>query len=346
MSEQLHHGGQLNAAARQWGIPIKDWLDLSTGINPVGWPVPDVPASVWQRLPEPDDGLAEQIARWAGAPVSAGCVPVSGTQAAIMALPTLRKTCRVGIPVPGYQEHGFWWQKHGHQVQPVSVEQMRDSEEDWLDDLDVLVCINPNNPEGQQFSRDQLERWYWRLTKRGGWLVVDEAFLTGQDNDSVAPLTGNAGLVVMRSLGKFFGLAGLRAGAVLADEPLAQALSDALGPWAVSGPARYLMGRALADEAWQRATAERLKHDSQRLHQLLIEAGLPESTGTSLFRYVETDHAATIADGLAAQAILVRRFDQPSALRFGLPGTESQWSQLEVALAYLTNDIDPDRSDC
>ena len=345
MSDHLHHGGRLNAAVKQWGIPLEDWLDLSTGINPLGWPVPAVPAAVWQRLPEPDDGLAEQVVQWAGAPASAGCLPVPGTQAAIMALPSLRPPCRVGIPVPGYQEHGFWWQKHGHQVAPIPVDQMRGVREDWLDHLDVLVCINPNNPDGQLISRDQLARWHQQLTERDGWLVVDEAFLTGQDSQSMAPLAGQAGLVVMRSLGKFFGLAGLRAGAVLADASLAGDLSNALGPWAVSGPARYLMGRALADDAWQQATAERLKRDSQRLHQLLAQAGLPESTGTSLFRYVRTDKAAMIADGLAAEGILVRRFDQPSAIRFGLPGSESQWSKLEGALTHLTNDIDQTLTD-
>jgi len=340
VSGQPEHGGRLNAAAERWGIPLGQWLDLSTGINPFAWPLPDVPAEVWQRLPEPDDGLEQTVLAWAGAPDVASCVPVPGSQAAIMALPGLRGPSRVGVPAPGYLEHGHWWARAGHQVMGLSPQQVAGGYERWLDDLDVLVWINPNNPDGHTVPPERLIGWCKRLHERGGWLVVDEAFADGCDQISLAPFAGMPGLVVMRSLGKFFGLAGLRAGAVLTDDRIAQALAEALGPWPLSGPARYVMARALADEEWQSSTAQRLRANSARLHRLLAHHGLADSSGTLLFRYLPHPDARSIADGLASQGILVRYFDSPPALRLGLPGHEAQWQKLERALSGLSNVID------
>ncbi|MEX2475757.1 threonine-phosphate decarboxylase CobD [Marinobacter sp.] len=327
------HGGRLNAAVTCWGIPREQWLDLSTGINPHGWPVPDLPTEVWQRLPEPDDGLEIQVRQWAGAPADAACVPVAGSQEAIMALPRLRPSCRVGVPSPGYREHGHSWSCAGHHVVSLDWPQVSGEDDSWLDDLDVLVWINPNNPTGQTVDPERLLRWHQRLQRRGGWLIVDEAFVDGYPKLSLGFATGREGLVVLRSLGKFFGLAGVRAGAVLTGPALAERLRYAIGPWTVSGPARYVMRQALADKRWQAATAERLAVDSQRLGCLLAAHGLDGSSGTLLFRYVQHLRSAELADGLATQGILVRRFDQSPAVRLGLPGSEAEWERLARALA-------------
>lgn len=340
MFDQPHHGGRLIEAARRWKRPVQDWLDLSTGINPIGWPVPTVPAWAWQRLPEPDDGLEARIRTWTGAPDHARCVAVPGTQAAIMALPRLRSPGRVGVPVPGYREHGYWWQQSGHQVEGLTEARLDQSDEDWLDRLDVLVCINPNNPTGQSIPRDKLLRWHRRLSERGGWLIVDEAFWDGQPGTSMASDAGAPGLVILHSLGKFFGLAGARAGSVTTHDDIARSLEDELGPWPVSGPARFIMARALEDKAWQRAARDRLERDSLRLAQMLIDAGLPSGTGTTLFRYVQTERARAMSETLASLGILVRVFDRPSALRFGLPGDESDWDRLAHALPELAIHID------
>ena len=96
----LEHGGRLRAAAKTWGTPLDQWLDLSTGINPSGWPVPAIPEEVWRRLPDPDDGLEQLIRQWVGAPDGAACMALAGSQAAIMHLPRLRQPCRVGVPSP------------------------------------------------------------------------------------------------------------------------------------------------------------------------------------------------------------------------------------------------------
>lgn len=340
--DRLEHGGRLGEAVHRWNRPHHEWLDLSTGINPIGWAVPTVPASVWQRLPEDDDGLETVLRRWSGAPPSAGCVPAPGSQAAIQTLPKLREPCRVGIPVPGYEEHAYCWARAGHDVVPISMESVSadaGDDESWLESLDVLVWINPNNPTGFEVSRDRLLNWHERLNRRGGWLVVDEAFMADGGGESLLPVSGKAGLVILRSLGKFFGLAGLRAGAVIGDPKITGRLASALGPWAMSGPARYLMAKALADLGWQKQMAEWLSQRSARLQHLLESVGLTGVSGTHLFRYCVFQQAHTFADALASEGILVRRFDEPLALRFGLPGSEGEWQRLSEALIVARHTV-------
>ncbi|PAU82339.1 threonine-phosphate decarboxylase [Halovibrio salipaludis] len=325
------HGGRLNQAARDWGIPLEQWLDLSTGINPRPWPVPELPVEVWQRLPEDDDGLPALARRWAGAPASAGCLPVAGTQAAIQALPRLRRPGRIGVPEPAYVEHAEGWRAAGHEVVPFSAF----PSDEALAGLDALVWINPNNPTGETVTANRLLASHKRLVAHGGWLVVDEAFIDAEPAQTLVPETGREGLVVYRSLGKFFGLAGLRAGLVFGPGALCDQLGDMLGPWSVSHPARYLMQRALADTGWQKAAAERLRADSDRLAGMLRAAGLAPQGGTPLFMYCPHDNARRVADALAEQAVLVRVFESPPALRFGLPGPEAEWQHLENALAAM-----------
>ncbi len=333
----LEHGGRLNAAARQWNIPREQWLDLSTGINPVSWPVPALPETVWQRLPEDDDGLEDAVRLWAGAPDNAGCLPIPGSQAAIQRLPRLRPSCRVGVPVPGYEEHARCWAQAGHTVVPLAQDD--GGADDWLDELDVVVWINPNNPSGERIERQRLLHWHERLQSRGGWLVVDEAFLLPDEpGESLAPVADRPGLVILKSLGKFFGLAGIRAGAALGDADIVSALATDLGPWALSTPARFIMARALADAAWQTQTIERLRADSRRLAALLTQNGFPVVQGTALFQYAPAISADAWADALAQRGVYVRRFAEPAALRFGLPATESDWRRLQQALQEIQSE--------
>jgi cobalamin biosynthetic protein CobC len=313
-------------AARRFGIPAERWLDLSTGINPLGWPVPASPAECWRRLPEADDGLIETAGRYYG---SGSLLPVAGSQAALQALPLLRRPCRVGVLAPGYGEHARAWERCGHAVARLSVAGIDAA----LDGLDVLVVINPNNPTGEVFAPATLSEWQHRLAARDGWLVVDEAFMDATPELSLAPRAGTRGLVVLRSLGKFFGLAGARVGFVLAWQELLSRLEDRLGPWAVSGPARWVAARALADFGWQEEARKRLRRDAGRLGRLLGGHGLLPAGGTALFQWVPTGEASAVHQSLARRGILVRRFDAPSSLRFGLPGEEAEWRRLEEAVS-------------
>jgi len=319
----LEHGGKLLAAAARYSIEAADWLDLSTGINPAGWPVPVVPPEVWQRLPEQEDGLVDAAAAYYGC---TSVLPVAGSQAAIQALPRLRAASRVGVPHPAYAEHAYAWRAAGHAVAAWDAAM-------GVDALDVLVLVHPNNPAGQTYSRADLLDWHARLAARGGWLVVDEAFIDATPHESLADVCPRPGLIILRSLGKFFGLAGARVGFVLAEPTLLAALNKLLGPWAVSAPSRWVARAALADTAWQQAARAALPAAGARLAALLRDHGLAPSGGTALFQWVRTADAAAWHEQLARQGILTRLFADPPSLRFGLPQYETDWTRLAAALA-------------
>lgn len=322
----LEHGGRLRRAARTYDIPLGDWLDLSTGLAPWPWPLPEIPASAWARLPEPDDGLVEAACACYGAPAA---LPVAGSQAAIQALPQLRPPSRVAVLAPCYAEHALAWRRAGHEVLECSEAEVAAG----LERFDVLVVVNPNNPTGERLSPARLLDWQARLERRGGWLVVDEAFMDPTPGASLAAFSDLPGLIVLRSFGKFFGLAGLRLGFVLAAPTLLARLDEHLGPWTVSGPSRYLAQRLLADQQAQQRQREALLQAGERLAALLTGHGLPPSGGCALFQLVRRPAVAALHEQLARQAIFTRLFPQLDALRFGLPADEAEWQRLDAALA-------------
>ena len=321
----LEHGGRLQRAAQRYGLPRERWLDLSTGINPVGWQGATIPMASWNRLPEDEDGLVEAARAYYGAPT---ILPVSGSQAAIQALPRLRDRSRVGVPVLGYNEHAYRWKQAGHDVVPLAFEDF----EAALPGLDVLVVSNPNNPTGNRFAPSELLEWHKQLSSRKGWLVIDEAFADSTPEGSVARFTDREGLIVLRSLGKFFGLAGARVGFVLSTEVLLKALSECLGPWGIAGPSRLIAKMALEDRAWQESTRQRLRNESRRLVDVLTTLGLKPTGGCDLFQWVRTPDALAIHESLARQGILTRYFESAPSVRFGLPATVRDWQRLASAL--------------
>lgn len=320
----LEHGGNLLRASREYGIAAERWLDLSTGISPFGYPVPPVPAREWLRLPSNLEALLRAASDYYE---SEALLPVAGTQAAIQALPQLRPHSRVMVATLTYSEHAHAWRRHGHDVRAVPIGER-------LGDADVLIVCNPNNPTGERVTREQLLEWHITLAQRGGWLIVDEAYIDATPEESLASFAERPGLVVLRSLGKFFGLAGARVGFVLAERALLRALESELGPWAVSGPAQFAACAALRDHAWQAHARRSLIESTQRLHILLAGAGVT-ARGTALFQWWRNERAAELHHRLARQAIMTRVFreDTPTSIRFGLPGTEDEWKRLADALA-------------
>ncbi|MHB8741568.1 MAG: threonine-phosphate decarboxylase CobD [Sulfuricaulis sp.] len=324
----LPHGGQPRAAAERYGIPLADWLDLSTGINPHGWPVPVIPPSAWAKLPEDNDGLEQTAHAYYG---TDSLLAVAGSQAGIQALPRLRPPCRVGVITPGYNEHALAWERSGHAVIPVSDDALYSA----AVKVDVLVAIHPNNPTGTRFTSEILLQWHAQLAARGGWLVVDEAFIDATPEHSLAPHCPRPGLIVLRSLGKFFGLAGARVGFVIAESVLLKQLQTLLGPWSVTTPSRWAVMQALSSRAWQEATRTQLILSGERLAELLKQSGLTPSGGCALFQWVRTPRAGVLHEQLARRGILTRLFEAPMSLRFGLPGSDSDWARLTVALATV-----------
>lgn len=324
----LHHGGKLRVAAARYNISLEQWLDLSTGINPNSWPVPAIPAEVWARLPEDDDGLEQAARNYYGAE---HLLPVAGSQAAIQVLPLLRAPSRVAVLNPAYAEHTHAWQRAGHNVTAVAADKI----DDVIAESDVVVLINPNNPTGVRFHREQLLYWHEQLAARNGWLVVDEAFIDTTPKQSLCPHTNSTGLIVLRSLGKFFGLAGARVGFVCAQPPLLSQLHSLLGPWSINAPARYVATLALQDCNWQKAMRQQLHIAGVRLHTLLTQYHLTPDGDCPLFQWLRTPIAETLHDKLARQGILTRLFTEPASLRFGLPKSEAEWQQLDAALTAV-----------
>ncbi len=262
-----------------------------------------------------------------GAPSAAHVVAAPGTQILLPRVMALRAPGRARVLGPTYAEHARAAALAGHRVEEVA-------EPDALRDADLASVVNPNNPDGRLMSREALIDLADALDHRGGLLVVDEAFMDAMaDGPTLAADVERPNLVVLRSFGKFFGLAGVRLGFALAHPEIARRLADGLAPWAVSGPALELGLRALGDAGWQDATRRRLAEDAQRLDAILAGACLAVQGGTTLFRFATHPRARDLAAWLGARGILVRTFSWSDiVMRFGLPGTEGEWRRLEAAL--------------
>ncbi|GAB7533066.1 threonine-phosphate decarboxylase CobD [Pseudomonas sp. 3A(2025)] len=325
----LEHGGRLRAAAQRYGIPESEWLDLSTGIAPWAWPIPAIEARDWARLPEADDGLEAAACAYYSAPRA---LPLPGSQAAIQALPRLRNGGKVGVVSPCYAEHAHAWRKGGFLVREVLAHEV----EFFIDSFDVLVVVNPNNPTGLLLAPERLLEWHARLAERGGWLVVDEAFMDNTQASSLAIESGRSGLIVLRSFGKFFGLAGVRLGFALADLGLLKALAREIGPWAVSGPTRKIGLACLSDQAGQQVQRQRTEQAAARLAALLGAHDLAPSGGCALFQWRVTAHAQPLYEFAARRGVLLRLFAgecaDTASLRIGLPVNEADWQRLDTLL--------------
>ena len=335
----LAHGGRILAAAKKYAIPEKEWLDLSTGLNPNGWAVHDIPASIWQALPQEDDGLQTAACEYYACEV---CLPVAGSQAAIQILPTLRSLSSVGVISPTYAEHEYNWKQAGHTVIQLHEEDV----EQQLENLDILVVINPNNPTGKMIPVHKLLSWHQQLSTKGGWLIVDEAFMDVTPENSLLSTGIKPGLIVLRSLGKFFGLAGVRCGFVISDKELLQRLANKLGPWTLTGPTRYIAKQALRDKSWHIQMRNALNESGNRLYQLLTENELRPTGGTALFQWLYHPQAKEIYEAFAREGILIRYFEKhrtvnaiisQASLRFGLPVNEEQWLRLSKVLTKIVD---------
>lgn len=321
------HGGDLGLAEARFGTPERGWLDLSTGINPFAYPVPGISADAWRRLPGLADDLAlrEAAAQAYGIDDPDHLAAAPGSQALLQILPRLRPFSQVAVIGPTYGEYSRCWSQAGHHVVPAETF-------DRALDADVVVLCNPNNPDGRKHDPARLLELADGLAARGGLLVVDEAFCDMTPDLSVAPHV-RPGLVVLRSLGKFFGLAGMRLGFAIAEPQLARLLRQAMGPWAVGGPVIEVGRKVLADTEWIAETRKRLAKESASLNMLLAHAQLSTIGGTHLFTLINAPRAWALFEYLGQQGILVRPFaTAPRWLRLGLPPDEAARKRLEAAL--------------
>ena len=309
MSGGRDHGGGVDAAVARWGGDRAGWIDLSTGINPVPYPVGDLSRDAWTALP--DKGamarlLAAARAFWA-VPEGVEIVAAPGASAIIARLPgAIGVPGRVAIPGPTYNEWAAGFADGGWEV---------------ADAADVRVMVHPNNPDGRLAPEPE---------GRPGLTIYDESFCDVMPGVSHMRHAG-PGVAIVKSFGKFWGLAGLRLGFLIGAPDLVARMDAALGPWAVSGPALELGARALEDVAWAGATRARLARDAARLDTLMARHGQLVG-GTDLFRLYEVGDAAAFQARLAERHIWSRVFPYSQTwVRLGLPGPE-HWDRVEAAL--------------
>jgi cobalamin biosynthesis protein CobC len=323
------HGGNLPAARRAYPQAPEPWLDLSTGINPYAYPFAHSPIESFTRLPQPEElrALEAAAAMAYRAPAAAEVVAAPGTQAIMNWLPHLVPARRVGILGVTYCEHARSWATSGADL--TVVEDLS-----GLEDKDIAIVVNPNNPDGRLVPAADLRALAAVLGKRGGLLIIDEAFVDFLEPGATAvPDTAESGVVVLRSFGKTYGLPGLRLGFAIVSKPVAEKLRAALGPWPVSGAAIAIGSAALMDAEWLAATPARLHADARALDKMLAAAGFAPVGGSPLFRLVRHEDAQGWFERLAKAGILVRRFEaRPFWLRFGIAGSDAGRNRLCAAL--------------
>ena len=318
------HGGNIGLAMAEFGGDASDWMDLSTGINANAYPVGQVSAAAWARLPERESllGLERRAQRAYGTTLDV--VSVAGAQAAIQLVPRLQPAGQAAVLTPTYNEHAATLRSAGWEVHEAATLEA-------LEGHAVAVVVNPNNPDGRFYAPDALAA----LADKVGILIVDESFVDPEPHLSVT--TCSRGLpdnvVVLRSFGKFYGLAGLRLGFVLATPALAGRFRDMVGPWPVSGMAIEVAARALSDAGWTRQTQAQLQRDMVRMDGLAQDAEWTLVGGTPLFRTYATPDAVTAQRQLAAHRVWTRIFPYSETwIRLGLPAHENDWARLTAAL--------------
>ncbi len=314
MTVPRDHGGGIDAAATAYGGTRADWLDLSTGINPVAYPLPAITADAWTALPDQAarDTLESAARKLWNIPAGAGILAVPGASSAIAQIPRLTPVARVYIPAPTYNEHAASFAAQGWEItqDPAKAQ--------------ASVLVNPNNPDGRPWQADAAV---------GRLRVIDESFGEVTPDATLIAQAAEPGTVVLKSFGKFWGLAGVRLGFVIAEPALLDKLATMLGPWAVAGPALQIGAAALCDQGWTDATRIRLVADAARLDKMMMVKGADLLGGTSLFRLYEVDDAALWQARLAEHHIWTRVFPYNARwLRLGLPAADG-WARLSAALA-------------
>ncbi|MFY0594849.1 MAG: pyridoxal phosphate-dependent class II aminotransferase [Cognatishimia sp.] len=308
--QERDHGGGLDAAIARWGGMRSDWLDLSTGINPTPYPLPEFSENAWTALPDKaaQTALIETARRFWNVPDGAEILAAPGASSLIARMPQLFEQQSVDIPKPTYNEHAAAFAAQG-----------------WDEDTSasVRVLVHPNNPTGQLWTQDDLT---------APVTIIDESFCDVTPEHSLIAEADKPGRVVLKSFGKFWGLAGLRLGFIVAEPTLIAKMRDMIGPWAVSGPALETATKALEDLAWAEEARKSLAQDAKKLDGLMLPQGAQLEGGCDLFRLYSVDHAQRWHDRLAEHHILTRIFPySDNFLRLGLP-PKSGWQQLETAL--------------
>ena len=312
MGKTRDHGGNLDAQIARFGGDKADWLDLSTGINPVPYPTGTPSDASWAVLPDQaaQEGLVAAARSFWQVPDDLDILAAPGASALIARLPALFSTRAIDIPQPTYNEHAAAFEAHGYDVTKTA---------------ELRVLVHPNNPTGR----------FWQVSDLSSdTTIIDESFCDIAPENSLLAAAQD-GHIILKSFGKFWGLAGLRIGFMIARPDRIARMRELIGPWAVSGPALEIGRAALLDHDWAATTRQRLAADAKRLDALMADKGIALEGGCDLFRLYRVPDAAQWQEALAQNHVWSRIFPYSKTfLRLGLPAPD-QWDQLEAALSRV-----------
>lgn len=311
--KKLNHGGNLDHHISLYGGLKSNWIDLSTGINQSSYPIPDIPKSIWEKLP--DKSQVEEFERSARkfwkVPNNAEIICASGTSMIISALPGIFEKGNVDIHEPSYNEYEAAFTRNGWNI--------------GNRDLNARILINPNNPDGKIWHSD-------KILNNGKLTIIDESFCDLTPRNSLITHSNTPGVIILKSFGKFWGLAGLRFGCAIGLPETLKDLKDMLGPWPASGPALLIANNALANDSWAENTIKRLDNDMRSLDSILTQNGLKVIGGTSLFRLIFAPNASKLKNDLCKNKILTRTFSYSKHyLRIGIPSRDAHWKRVDDA---------------
>lgn len=330
-AHDLRHGGALDKMRQDFPAAPQPWIDLSTGINPWAWPIPPnliASESLLAALPTATQRRCCQNAMAAAYGSEERCVlPVPGSASAIAMLPHTMDAKTAAVMTPSYGDYARAWRASGAAV--IEMENPLEA----ATTADVICVCQPNNPDGRRFDRTALIAAADQLAKRGGHLIVDEAYADLDPAISLANEAGHHNIIVFRSFGKFFGLAGLRLGAVIAPQNILAALRAKMGDWPISTLALAIGARAYQDTSYQNQTRKKLRKARCKLDTVLRAAGLPICGGTDLFCFTQAGSSTGLWRHLAQNGIYIRRFEwSDTHVRIGLPADEAAVQRLNAAL--------------
>ncbi len=338
---KFQHGGMLEKIKLLNPDQVNPWIDLSTGVSPFSYPVNKNEDFNFQSLPQYHQALKSAASKYYGVD---NLLNIPGSMWAIQNLPLLRmlQTSRnshvkdermVLLPKEGFNEHIKAWRLFGFEIETYN----RKPTVQQLSRAQACIVINPNNPNGDFLTTDQLRDMLLPLAENNAWLIVDEAFIDPIQNQSICTLNNQDGLIVLRSFGKFFGLPGLRLGALIANESLLNEAYNLLNEWSISNAAQLIAEKAFKDVNWQYEAVNKLQLATDRLKQLL-KSCIGLSVGTYLFQTVYKENSKFLYEYLLQNGIYARLLDSENGIRFGLPKEEWQWLRLEQVLsAYKIN---------
>lgn len=348
IAPQPIHGGDILTASKQYGIATSDWLDISTGLNPEAYPTDALTAATFQKLPYIQPDFIQAAISYYGNP---NLLAINGIQTAIKQLPSILKTQPILLPEYGYSEYQYQWQQQNTQIKyyPAfdsqaayqTIQKLLTTKQPFN-----LVIINPNNPTGMTFNPDRLRQIAEQMPT-GSYLIIDEAFIDLTPQISVLQQHLYPNMIVLRSFGKFFGLAGIRLGFIFAAKEIRLKLQQKLGLWHVNGPAQALAIMALTDNNWQQKMQQRIRKNAsmtqQILQPLMDKYQISKPIHTPLFSSycLSREQAQKIEQHFGKNGVLIRRIklnQTQELLRFGIINAVDK-EQLQRLKQAITNYI-------